>query len=279
MDFQRIVIIDLASLGIGEASDANRYHSVGADTLGHIAGQAGEMLQLPTLGKLGLGNIRTENPVPGLPAVEKPAGFYGKIHVQSLGNQPQGGIREMLDYQDGIRVTSVIDPLVKGSDDYARSVMITNYQSYISNQNLADIVAVNRDSLAFQTLHHEVVSPFNGLIYMSVQDLPRAAADGDPKAYLEILRDADRHIAQVMSEMKRTDLLVITATFANDLTAAVSPTREYLPLIIYYPAIETGRPLGVRHSLADIGATIADMFSLNYDKESIGHSFLSEVSS
>lgn len=277
MDFQRVIIIDIASLGVGEASDANRYHSVGADTLGHVAQQTSG-LTLPTLTKLGLGNSRSDNPIEGLPAVKQPLGNYGKIHLEGLGNQPQSGIREMLDYQDGIRVTSVIDPVVKYSDDYARSVMITNYQSYISNQSLADIVAVNKDSLAFQTLHHEIVSPVNGLVYMIVQGLPRAAENGDLKKYLEILEETDQHIAQVINELHRTDLLIITSSFANDMTVAVSPTREYLPLIVYSPDYESGHSIGIRHSLADIGATIAEVFSLNYSKESVGHSFLAEVS-
>ncbi|QHB51556.1 phosphopentomutase [Lentilactobacillus hilgardii] len=277
MDFQRVIVIDLASLGIGEASDANRYHSIGTDTLGHVAIRVGNRLKLPTLGRLGLGNIRFGNPVNGLPPVDQPLGFYGKIHLEGLSNSPEGGIREMLDYQDGIRVTSVIDPIVKYSDDYARSIMITDYKSYISNQNLADIVAVNKDSLAFQTLHHEVISPVKGLIYMSVQGLPRAAENGSVDQYLEILRETDQHIAQVINEMSRTDLLIITATFANDMTAAVSPTREYLPLIAYRPSNEDGRALGIRHSLADIGATIAEAFSLSYSKESVGHSFLGEL--
>ncbi len=277
MDFQRVILMDLASLGIGEASDANRYHSVGADTLGHVAQRTGQTLKLPTLSRLGLGNIRFGNSINGLPPVEKPIGFFGKAHMQGIGNAPESGLREMLDCQDGIRVTSIIDPIVKYSDDYARSIMITNYSSYLSNQSLADVVAVNKDSLAFQTLHHEVKSAVKGLVYIAVQGLQLAAEDHDIAAYMDNLRGIDQQIAQVINELHQTDLLLITASVADDPTFSLSPTREYLPLIAYTPTNEDGHSLGIRHSLADVGATIAAIFSLNYAKDSVGHPFLSEL--
>ena len=77
MDFRRVIVIDLAGLGIGEASDANRFNSVGADTLGHIARFADPNFALPALSRLGLGNIRSNDPVVGLPPVEAPIGYYG----------------------------------------------------------------------------------------------------------------------------------------------------------------------------------------------------------
>lgn len=77
--------------------------------------------------------------------------------------------------------------------------------------------------------------------------------------------------------MHQTDLLIVTASFANDMTLAVSPTREYLPLIAYTPTNQDGQSLGIRHSIADIGATIADVFSLDYSTESVGQSFLGEL--
>lgn len=277
MNFQRVILMDIASLGIGEASDAKDFNAVGADTIGHVAAEVKGTLKLPTLGRLGLGNIRFGHPINGLPPVDHPLGFYGKIHLQGMGNDPESGTREMLDYQDGTRVTSVIDPIVKFSDDYAQSIMITNYQSYIANQNLADIVAVNRDNLAFQTLHHEVNLPVKGFIYIALQNLRQDAENGDREAYLEDLREVDQQIAQTINEMHQTDLLIVTASFANDMTLAVSPTREYLPLIAYTPINQDGQSLGIRHSIADIGATIADVFSLDYSIESVGQSFLGEL--
>lgn len=277
MNFRRVIIIDLASLGIGEASDANRFNSVGADTLGHVASHEGINLKLPTLSKLGLGNIRFGDPILGITPVDKPIGYFGKIHEKNTATDCQSGLREMLDYQDPIRVTSVLDPIVKYSDNYARSIIITNYQSYFSNQNLSDIIAVNKDKLAYQSLHHEAVAPIDGLIYTKILGLQKAAVTGDFGAYVQSLREADQQIARLINEMYKTDLLLITASFADDLTISTTPTREYLPLLAYVPADPEGSSLGIRHTLADIGSTIADVFQLDVAKESIGHSFLSEL--
>lgn len=47
--FHRIFVIDFAGLGLGEAPDANRFQSVGTDTLGHVAVSWSGKLNLPTL--------------------------------------------------------------------------------------------------------------------------------------------------------------------------------------------------------------------------------------
>jgi phosphopentomutase len=55
--FKRIFVVVMDSVGIGEAPDADLFGDKGADTLGHIAEKMNG-LNMPTLAKLGLGNIR-----------------------------------------------------------------------------------------------------------------------------------------------------------------------------------------------------------------------------
>ena len=55
--FNRIFLIVLDSVGIGEAPDAEKFNDIGADTLGHIA-EYRNGLHMPNMGKLGLSNIR-----------------------------------------------------------------------------------------------------------------------------------------------------------------------------------------------------------------------------
>lgn len=47
MAFHRIFVVDFAGVGLGEAPDANRFQSVGADTLGHVAVSWPDKLNLP----------------------------------------------------------------------------------------------------------------------------------------------------------------------------------------------------------------------------------------
>ncbi len=84
----KIVLIVLDSVGIGEAPDAADYGDAGSATLPNIANSVGG-LQLPSLQKLGLGNIpqllALGRPIKGCPAVEKPRASYGAMQEISQG--------------------------------------------------------------------------------------------------------------------------------------------------------------------------------------------------
>ena len=68
MDFKRVFLIVMDSVGIGEAPDAKEFNDVGADTLGHIAEKMNG-LQMPNMAKLGLSNIRE---IQGIEKAEQP---------------------------------------------------------------------------------------------------------------------------------------------------------------------------------------------------------------
>jgi phosphopentomutase len=84
----KVILIVLDSAGIGEAPDAADYGDVGSATLPNIGNAVGE-LTLPTLQKLGLGNIPPllplGLPIKGCPAVEKPLASYGAMQEISQG--------------------------------------------------------------------------------------------------------------------------------------------------------------------------------------------------
>jgi phosphopentomutase len=88
--FERIVWVVLDSVGIGELPDAADYGDVGRDTLGHIA--RSRPLQLPSLVRLGLGNIK---PLDHLPPAAKPAANFGKGATRSPGKDTTTGHWEM----------------------------------------------------------------------------------------------------------------------------------------------------------------------------------------
>lgn len=77
--FKRIITIVLPSLGIGETADAARFGDQGADTLGHVCDYWQGSLKLPTLTKLGLGNIPRQSPLTGILAVTPLQSHVGKM--------------------------------------------------------------------------------------------------------------------------------------------------------------------------------------------------------
>ncbi|WP_080835291.1 phosphopentomutase [Cohnella massiliensis] len=90
--FQRVFLIVLDSVGIGELPDAAAYGDAGAHTLGNIAKAAGP-LALPHLERLGLGAIA---PVDGIAAVAAPRAHYGKMAELSKGKDTLTGHWELM---------------------------------------------------------------------------------------------------------------------------------------------------------------------------------------
>lgn len=84
------VLIILDSVGIGEAPDAEAYGDVGSDTLGNIARAEGG-LNLPNLQKLGLGNIRAQDPLKGCPPHPSPRAAFGAMQEQADGKDSATG--------------------------------------------------------------------------------------------------------------------------------------------------------------------------------------------
>ncbi|AIF66707.1 phosphopentomutase [Terribacillus saccharophilus] len=96
MDFKRVFLIVMDSVGIGEAPDAEAFGDKGADTLGHIASHRGG-LQMPNMAALGLGNIRE---VEGIQAAKQPKAFYTKMQEASNGKDTMTGHWEIM----GLRI-------------------------------------------------------------------------------------------------------------------------------------------------------------------------------
>lgn len=90
--FKRIFLVVLDSVGIGEAPDAEAFGDKGADTLGHIA-QHMNGLTMPTMGKLGLSNIRE---IPGIEKAETPLAHFTKMQEASNGKDTMTGHWEIM---------------------------------------------------------------------------------------------------------------------------------------------------------------------------------------
>jgi phosphopentomutase len=107
--FDKICMIVLDSVGIGELPDAAAFGDAGSHTLGHIAERV-PTLTLPNMRSLGLGNITD---VPGIPPVEAPQGCYGKMAETSVGKDTMTGHWELM----GLNVTIPFQTYPNGFPD------------------------------------------------------------------------------------------------------------------------------------------------------------------
>lgn len=90
--FNRVHLVVLDSVGIGEAPDAHLFGDEGADTLGHIAREM-KGLHMPNMARLGLSNIRE---IEGIPATDEPLAMYGKMEEASVGKDTMTGHWEIM---------------------------------------------------------------------------------------------------------------------------------------------------------------------------------------
>ncbi|EJO7183535.1 phosphopentomutase [Staphylococcus pseudintermedius] len=89
--FQRVHLIVMDSVGIGEGPDAKDFNDEGSHTLKHTL--EGFDQKLPNLEKLGLGNIA---PLPVIDTVDHPLAYYTKLSEASVGKDTMTGHWEIM---------------------------------------------------------------------------------------------------------------------------------------------------------------------------------------
>lgn len=90
--YNRIFVIVVDSLGVGAAADAADYGDAGADTLGHIS-KSVEQFHIPTLQKLGIGNLHS---LVQVPPAEQPLAYYTRMNEISKGKDTMTGHWEIM---------------------------------------------------------------------------------------------------------------------------------------------------------------------------------------
>jgi len=114
-----------------------------------------------------------------------------------------------------------------------------------------------------------------GLIAVNVQETDLAGHDQDARRYAECLRVTDAGVGKILAQLRPDDIFIITGDHGNDPTIGHDKhTREFTPLLVAGHGIAP-RALAPRESLADIAATIAEVFAVRQPE--IGRSFLSKV--
>ena len=98
----------------------------------------------------------------------------------------------------------------------------------------------------------------------------------DPEGYGKALEEFDARLPELIAKLKEDDLLIITADHGNDpVHNGTDHTREYVPLLAFSKRFNGGGELPMRQSFADVGATVADNFKVNWP--GAGVSFLENL--
>jgi phosphopentomutase len=121
-----------------------------------------------------------------------------------------------------------------------------------------------------------VASTPKGLIFTNFVDFDMLWGHrNDARGYAAGLEEFDRRLPQLMGALREDDCLILSADHGCDpTTRSTDHSREYVPILVYSCALPGGVDLGTRPTMADIGQTIAENFSLRLPT---GTSFLSDL--
>jgi len=120
---------------------------------------------------------------------------------------------------------------------------------------------------------------FEGLLFANLIEFDMIHGHRrDPKGYVAALEAFDRQLPAIRERLRDEDFVIVTADHGVDPTAPGSDhTREYVPLLVFGPGVTRTVNLGIRSSMSDVAATLAEVFGIK--SPPVGESFLRELTS
>ncbi len=114
----------------------------------------------------------------------------------------------------------------------------------------------------------------DGLIFTNLVDFDQQFGHrNDVEGYAAALEVVDAWLPSLA--LTETDMLILTADHGCDpTTPSTDHSREYTPLLVYGPRVQSGVNLRTRATLADIGQTVAEHFGARLQA---GTSFLQDL--
>ncbi|EPY2281109.1 phosphopentomutase [Clostridium sporogenes] len=144
----------------------------------------------------------------------------------------------------------------------------------VSNEYGKSISCVDTEEVLKLTIK-EMKSMDKGFICTNVQETDLCGHRENVEEYFKKLSIADKYLGEIMKELQEEDILLVMADHGNDPTIGHSRhTREMVPLLVYGPKVKKVS-LGIRNTLSDVGATVADYFGITCPEN--GTSFLDSI--
>jgi phosphopentomutase len=163
--FNKITVVVLDSVGIGELPDAPKYGDTGAHTLGHILEKVPNV-KLPHMQQLGLGNIA---PLAQITPADQPSGYYGKMAEISVGKDTMTGHWELM----GLKVSTPFQTYPNG---FPRD-LIARFESETGRKVIGNKPASGTEILDELGAKHMETGAF--IVYTSADSVFQIAAHED----------------------------------------------------------------------------------------------------
>jgi phosphopentomutase len=128
---------------------------------------------------------------------------------------------------------------------------------------------------AYALIAEALQSLDRGLVFANVIEFDQSWGHrNDPAGFYSGLEELDRVLPQLLALLQEDDVMIFTADHGNDpTTPSTDHSREAVPVLVAGPRVEPVA-LGERDTFADIGATVAEYFTVELEA---GSSFLARV--
>ncbi len=160
---------------------------------------------------------------------------------------------------------TIIDALQKSGFD---TIAVGKITDIFAGKGISESVFTHSNSEGMKKMLEFAEKDFNGLCFVNLVDFDMVYGHRrDVDGYAKALSEFDAFLPAFEEKMADDDLLIITADHGCDPSfKGTDHTRECVPLIVYGKKIKSVN-LGTRNTFADISATIAELFGIDYETE------------
>ena len=135
-----------------------------------------------------------------------------------------------------------------------------------AERGLSKIVHTKSNRDGMEKLYEELAVTRDGFIFINLVDFDTLWGHrNDAAGFAGGLEEFDRLLSGLDQRLRRDDVIFITADHGCDpTTPSTDHSREFVPLLTYGANVKPDIHLGTRPSMADLGATIAELFGLKW---------------
>lgn len=160
-----------------------------------------------------------------------------------------------------------------------RVVTVGKIDDLFAGHGVSDAIHTKDNTEGEAVLLDLLKRPGEGLVFANLIDFDTQYGHrNDPAGFARALEQFDTVLGDLVGRLRGDEMIWVTADHGNDpTTPGTDHTREYTPLLVAGPRVRDAADLGTRASFADLGATVAEMFSVTMPRS--GRSFLPEIRS
>jgi phosphopentomutase len=143
-------------------------------------------------------------------------------------------------------------------------VAVGKIEDLFAGRGMSRAIHTTSDDHGMDVILEEMNATPAGLIFANLVDFDTVYGHrNDTPGYAANLERFDTRLGEVVTRLRPSDALIVTADHGNDpTTPSTDHSREHVPLMVAGAPIRRAVDLGTRPTFADLGQTLADLFGV-----------------